>query len=85
MAQELTPPEVLTPPEPVAVVPQSQADSMIKLDTQEIAKLDTKVSEFIDAVLTLDTHATQFKDKVNAIHNSAMTRFVRQRMSQTAC
>jgi len=68
MAHELTPPVTLTPPEAVAAVPQSQADSMIKLDAQEVAKLDTRVNEFINAVLTLDTHATQFKDKVDAIH-----------------
>jgi len=33
---------------------------MSKLDEQEIAKLDTKVIEFIHAVLKLDTHPTQF-------------------------
>jgi uncharacterized protein YaaN involved in tellurite resistance len=68
MAQELTPPETLTPPEPVTAVPQSQADGMVKLDAQEVARLDVKVNEFINAVMTLDAHAPQFKEKVNAIH-----------------
>jgi uncharacterized protein YaaN involved in tellurite resistance len=68
MARELTPPEALTPPEPVAAVPQSQAAQMITLDEQQIAKLDTKVNEFIHAVLTLDTHTPQFREKVTAIH-----------------
>jgi len=36
---------------------------MIKLDEQEIAKLDTKVIEFIHAVLMLDTHTTQLRRK----------------------
>src|SRR5215471_13960282 len=75
MAQELTPPAALaqpltlTPPDPVQAVPQSQADGMIKLNDQETAKLDTKVNEFINAVLSLDAQSDSFKDKVNAIHN----------------
>src|SRR5262245_65190623 len=74
MAQELTPPATLTPPvaltppEPVQAVPQSQADSMIQLSDQETARLDTRINEFITAVLSLDTHGESFKDKVNAIH-----------------
>jgi len=68
MAHEGTPPVELTPPEPVQPIPQSQADGMIKLTEQERAKLDTKISEFITGVLTLDVHGAPFKDKVNAIH-----------------
>jgi len=68
MAHEVTPPGELTPPEPVQPVPQSQADGMIKLTEQERARLDTKISEFITGVLTLDVHGAPFKDKVNAIH-----------------
>ena len=69
MAQELTPPATLTPPvaltppEPVQVVPQSQADGMIKLSDQEAAKLDTRVNEFINAILTLDAHMSPSKTK----------------------
>ena len=75
MAQELAPPATLppplalTPPEPVQVVLQSQADGMLKLSEQETAKLDTKVNEFITAVLSLDAQSDSFKNKVNAIHN----------------
>lgn len=68
MAQTLTPPATLTPPEPVAVVPPAQAEGMIQLDPQETTKLDTKVGEFLHTVLTLDTHAPEFKEKVTAIH-----------------
>ena len=49
-------------------VPQTQADGMVKLSDQEAARLDIKVNEFITAVLSLDVHGDDFKDKVNAIH-----------------
>jgi uncharacterized protein YaaN involved in tellurite resistance len=66
----LNPPETLTltPPEPVKPVAVEQASGMVKLDEQNIAKLDDKVKGFVDAVVRLDSHSPEFVGKVNSIH-----------------
>jgi len=69
MAPELAPPEALTAPEPVASVPQDQADGMIKLDRPTLERLDDKVTEFVDIVLGAEIHSESFEDRVTAIHN----------------
>jgi uncharacterized protein YaaN involved in tellurite resistance len=66
---ELNPPETLTPPAPVQAVAQTQAQEMVKLDQADIARLDSKVAEFVKAVLAVDVHSDAFKNKVNTIHN----------------
>lgn len=73
--QELTPPEGnttpvinLEAPEPVAVVPQNEADQMVKLDQSKVPELDKKVNDFVTAVLSTPVNTPTFDEKVNAIH-----------------
>ncbi|MFW2177703.1 MULTISPECIES: toxic anion resistance protein [unclassified Moraxella] len=67
--QELTAPAiVLEAPAPVAVVPQDEADQMVKLDQTKVPELDAKVSEFVMNVLDNPVNTPAFDDKVNAIH-----------------
>jgi uncharacterized protein YaaN involved in tellurite resistance len=69
MAVELEPPKALTVPEPVAPVVQSEADGMVKLETSTIQRLDDKVAEFVDVVVSADVHSKPFEDRSTAIHN----------------
>jgi len=69
MATELAPPESLSPPAPVAPVAQDQADGMVKLEPATIERLGTKVTEFVDVVLSNEVHSKPFEDRVTAIHN----------------
>jgi len=72
--QELTPPETTTPvitlepPKPVAVVPQDEADQMVKLDQTKVPELDAKVNDFVMHVLQTPINTSVFDEKVNAIH-----------------
>ncbi len=69
MATELAPPESLSPPAPVAPVQHDQADGMVKLEPVTLERLDTKVKEFVDVVLSAEIHSQPFEDRVTAIHN----------------
>jgi len=69
MTNELTPPQALTPPAPVAPVPQDEADKMIRLDPKEVEKLNEKVREFTDLVVSSELHSDTFEDRLSAIHN----------------
>ena len=44
----------LTPPEPVAVVQAQQADELVPLSGEDVARLDAQVGEFVGEVLSLD-------------------------------
>ena len=72
--QELTPPETtapvitLEPPKPVAVVPQDEADQMVKLDQTKVPELDAKVNDFVMNVLQTPVNTPVFDEKVNSIH-----------------
>ena len=72
--QELTPPETTTPvitlepPKPVAVVPQDEADQMVKLDQTKVPELDAKVNDFVMNVLQTPVNTPVFDEKVNSIH-----------------
>ncbi len=72
--QELTPPETTTPvitlepPQPVAVVPQDEADQMVKLDQTKVPELDAKVNDFVMNVLQTPVNTPVFDEKVNSIH-----------------
>jgi uncharacterized protein YaaN involved in tellurite resistance len=68
MTVELNPSETLTPPAPVQVVSQTQAEGMVKLEPTALQRLDGKVAEFVDIVLRADVHSDSFTEKVNAIH-----------------
>ncbi len=70
---ELTPPETspvisLEAPQPVAVVPQDEADQMVKLDLTKVPELDAKVNDFVMHVLQTPVNTSVFDEKVNAIH-----------------
>ena len=70
---ELTPPETspvitLEAPQPVAVVPQDQADQLVKLDLTKVPELDAKVNDFVMHVLQTPVNTSVFDEKVNAIH-----------------
>lgn len=69
MTDELTPPQSLTPPQPVEPIPQEKAGQMVKLDQQAITRVDEKVNEFINTVIRSDVQSDPFKERVNAIHN----------------
>ncbi len=66
----LTPPnqEVLTPPAPVAVPDREEAARMVPVTDEQREKLEHKVQEFIDVVVSVDINDEAFKEKVNAIH-----------------
>ena len=72
--QELTPPETTTPvitlepPQSVAVVPQDEADQMVKLDQTKVQELDAKVNDFVMNVLQTPVNTPVFDEKVNSIH-----------------
>ena len=70
---ELTPPETspvitLEAPQPVAVVPQDEADQLVKLDLTKVPELDAKVNNFVMHVLQTPVNTSVFDEKVNAIH-----------------
>lgn len=70
---ELTPPETspvitLEAPQPVAVVPQEEADQLVKLDLTKVPELDAKVNDFVMHVLQTPVNTSVFDEKVNAIH-----------------
>ncbi len=70
---ELTPPETspvitLEAPQPVAVVPQDEADQLVKLDLTKVPELDAKVNDFVIHVLQTPVNTSVFDEKVNAIH-----------------
>lgn len=70
---ELTPPETspvisLEAPQPVAVVPQDEADQLVKLDLTKVPELDVKVNDFVMHVLQTPVNTSVFDEKVNAIH-----------------
>jgi uncharacterized protein YaaN involved in tellurite resistance len=69
MEKELTPPASLAPPEAVTPVPPNKAGQMVKIDPSAIVKLDEKVNEFIDLVVTSEVQSDTFKDRLTAIHN----------------
>ena len=70
---EVTPPETspvitLEAPQPVAVVPQDEADQLFKLDLTKVPELDAKVHDFVMHVLQTPVNTSGFDEKVNAIH-----------------
>lgn len=61
--------EPLTPPAPVAPVTPDKAQSMVKLEPETVAGLNTRVQEFVSAVLNFHPHSDEFKNKVANVHN----------------
>jgi uncharacterized protein YaaN involved in tellurite resistance len=65
----LTPPSILTPPEPVAAVPTEKALSLVPVSEEQHQQLNKKVEEFIAVVISAEVNSDSFKEKVNVIHN----------------
>jgi len=67
---ELQPPEgfTLEPPTPVAPVPPEAAGGRVRLDPDEVSRLDAQVREFIDQIAAHDVHAPQFRSAVERVH-----------------
>lgn len=72
--QALTPPDIATPtitleaPQPVLVIPQDEADQIVKLDQTKVPDLDAKVNDFVMNILQAPVNTSTFDDNVNAIH-----------------
>ena len=64
-----TEPTILTPPEPVLPVAPEQAVAMVPIADEQRIRLDQKVQEFIDTVVTAEVNSELFQEKVNSIHN----------------
>jgi uncharacterized protein YaaN involved in tellurite resistance len=59
----------LEAPQPVASVPVSSADTMVKLDPGTVSTIDTTVSGFVDSLLSLDVHSEEFAGKVRSVQD----------------
>src|SRR5437879_1404320 len=59
---------VLSPPQPVPAVSQSDAAGMIKVDPDTAARIDATVAAYVDSVAQLDIHSPAFAQKVSSIH-----------------
>jgi len=68
---ELSPPEALSPPQPVATVEPQQAEGLVKLQPAKIEELDKKVQEFVEIILAEQVHSEAFKVKVAGVHTLA--------------
>jgi uncharacterized protein YaaN involved in tellurite resistance len=73
-AAPLTPPAAtsslqLTPPEPVAAVETTGAGSMVPLDPAALPALQAKVTDYVDALLSLDPHSPEFATKTNDVQS----------------
>ncbi len=66
----LTPPdqEMLTPPAAVTAPDKEEAARMVPVTDEQRDKLEKKVQEFIDIVVSVDVNSDAFKEKVRAIH-----------------
>jgi uncharacterized protein YaaN involved in tellurite resistance len=58
---------VLTPPAPVAQVPESQAKEAVVLDPATESRLDTLVAGYLDAMASLDVHDREFEARASEI------------------
>jgi uncharacterized protein YaaN involved in tellurite resistance len=57
----------LTPPAPVAVVPDDQVDSMVPIDDQTRTALRQRAAEFADELAAQDPRSPAFQEKINDI------------------
>ncbi len=68
---ELTPPESLTPPSPIAAIEPERAEGLVKLQPAKIEELDKKVEEFVNLILREQTQSEAFKTKISGVHTLA--------------
>lgn len=78
--QELTPPQgrstptiTLEAPQAVSVVPQDEADQMVKLDQTKVPALDAQINEYVNTILSTPVNTPKFDEKVTAIHQLGNT------------
>ena len=64
-----TEPLSLTPPQPAPQVSTEQAAEMVKLEAETLAKLDSKVADFLREVLTADVNEPGFRERLGGVHN----------------
>lgn len=57
----------LTPPEPVEVITDAEAASMVRLDPSTTSKIDAIVKGYIGSLTSLDPQSPNFATKLNAI------------------
>ncbi len=60
-------PLVLTPPDPVPVVTQSQAIGLVPVDAGTRSQLEAKVDSFVDDLIAQDVNSPEFGKRVDAI------------------
>ncbi|MEG3143263.1 toxic anion resistance protein [Sphingomonas sp. RT2P30] len=60
-------PLVLTPPDPVPVVTQSQAVGLVPVDAGTRTQLEAKVDSFVDDLVAQDVNSPEFGKRVDAI------------------
>lgn len=58
---------VLTPPEPVAVVPAEKASHLIPIDDTVRAELDKRAASYVDSVAAMDPRSPEFTTKISDI------------------
>ena len=58
---------VLAPPAPVEAVPATKAEASVPIDPADKTRLDAMVTNYVDAVSSLDPHSQAFADKVDDI------------------
>ena len=59
----------LEPPSAVTAVAPAAAEGAVQIDPADVAKLDSLVKGYLDAVTTLDVHTDAFAQKVHDIEN----------------
>jgi uncharacterized protein YaaN involved in tellurite resistance len=59
----------LTPPQPVLQIAPDRATSMVKLEPEAVAKLDGKIVEFLETVLSADVSDAAFREKLGNVHD----------------
>jgi len=68
---ELAPPETLQlePAKEVKAIEPPKADGLVKVNPAKLDKLDERVSQFVQDVVSSELHSPVFEEKVRSIHN----------------
>ena len=67
----LTPPEVLTPPQPVHAIAPEKAFGLVPIAPDKRSELDRKVDEFVAIVVKAGPQSPEFRRNLEAIHGMA--------------
>ncbi len=66
---ELEPPMALEAPKAIDPIQCDEADAMVRLDEEKTPELDQKVNNFVKSVLCHSVQSTEFREKLNTLHN----------------